>query len=262
MFNKLSAYLPLAASAWFAVWLFWAERQPKSLFSLLVLGALLPAVAILLLGWRLHATAPGPAPESRQGGARYGAGTSWWLPMSGLLLSLLAIFIFLDRPLYRYLLLGAGAVLLYLGFFYALLCARRPTVNHRRLLQKINLNFLALTIFFSSAALFAWSIFIANIFWPLLLIVFLVMGILAAVAVPDRLFALVIAILSAQFFWVMNLWPVGFLIKGAVFSLLMYFLIYLARGWLSETFNRRQASRVFGLCLATAIIILLLARWI
>ncbi len=258
---KLISLIPLAASVWFAAFLFLANRAPKSLVSWLALGAAAPLALLGRFVW-----------SRRQTG-------EWLLalPSLALFLSIAGLFIFLDRPASRYFLIGGSLALVYLDFYFLNLYARHATNYNRRLLQKSNANFIILAIFFSSAALFAWSVFIAHTVWPLVLAIFFIILFLTKAALPwwldsaetaalknqlGWLFALVAGLLAAQFFWVLNWWPAGFLIKGAVFTLDVYFMIYLARSWLAETLNRRQINRLAGLFLAIIIIILLLARWI
>lgn len=274
--NKVLGWLPIVSSSWFVFFLFLANGHPKNLMSLAALGWLLPLAALLVFSLELRGRL---------------SLVSLWLPTVSLLLSFTSIFIFLDRLLSRQVLLGGAAVILYLDFFYLYLFVSRGApaqaphqskhdtgqaqVYNHRVLARANFNFIFLSVFLGVSAIFAWSVFLANTLWPLLIIIFLLITGLTGLMLYEHLtafgkivspalwlLAVVIGLLAAQFFWVLNLWPVGFLIKGAVFSLLVYFLIYLARAWLAETFNRRTVWKVFILCLATIVIILLMARWV
>lgn len=259
MVKKLSALAPLLASGWFVYFLFLANRDPKSLLNFTVLSLLLPVILIFIFVLELP---------------RHASQMSVWFPTLALLLSLPGIFIFLDRPLSRQFLIGGGGLLVYLSTHYLYLFVTGRSAYVRDLLKRINLHLIFLSIFFSAGAVFAWSVFIAQALWPLLMVIFLTTAALAGAALYEDLsaagksapagwlLALIIAALSAQFFWALNLWPVGFLIKGAVFSLIIGFLILLAKDFLLDTFNRRRALKIFSFCFILAAVVLFLARWV
>lgn len=260
LLKRLPALWPFFAASWFSLFLFLANRNPKFLVSLLIFSLLLPAAMIFFYSFRL----PSDFPR-----------LIFWLPALPLFLALAVLLVFLDRPLLRQILIGGAFVLTYLIFYYFSLFRSSEAAHLKFLFKKINWNLFILTVFFSAASLFAWGIFIAHQLWPGLIAVFLLVTTLAFTVFYENLwtagkivpsgvwlFSVIVGILAAQFFWALNFWPVGFLTKGAIFAIITGYLVYLTKHFLLETFNRRRALKIFGLCLLLVVIILFLARWV
>ncbi|MEK7189726.1 MAG: hypothetical protein AAB666_01960 [Patescibacteria group bacterium] len=175
-----------------------------------------------------------------------------------------------DRPSTRQALIVFSGFLLYFD-----LSSLPLFVNHHKnyavgSLEQINLAMLAWSIFLFSCFFFGWATFLAKIFWPILLAVagffflaFWEMFFLRKIDWKKSYqHSLILSILAVEFFWAVAIWPVGFVTKGLVFSLLVLFLAFLGQGWLLGTYTRRRFAG-WGVAIGILIIIILgMARWI
>lgn len=192
------------------------------------------------------------------------------LPFLSLVVSAFLIFIFIDRPLLRQVIIIVAGILIYLDFFYLSLSAHGSAKYPPRALERIGLVLLALAAFFLFSVLFGWVTFLANTFWPTLVLAFFVSWLLGFESLflkhgetaKMAFISLVIGVLLMEFFWVVSLWPLGFLIKGWILTVIALNSLEIASDYLHKRFSPKK-TLIRGIFSAILIVlIMVLARWI
>ncbi|MEK7508693.1 MAG: hypothetical protein AAB568_02460 [Patescibacteria group bacterium] len=192
------------------------------------------------------------------------------LPFLSLIISAFLIFIFIDRPLLRQIIIIVAGILVYLDFFYLSLLARGSAKYPPRALERIGSVLLALSAFFIFSALFGWVTFLANTFWPTMVLALLISWLLdfEALFLNHRetakvaFISLIISVLIVEFFWVISLWPLGFLIKGWILTIIMLNGLGIASDYMDKRFHPKK-TLIRGIFSAVLIVlIMVLARWI
>ena len=192
------------------------------------------------------------------------------LPFLSLIVSAFLIFIFIDRSLLRQIIVTVAGILVYLDFFYLSLLARGSAKYPPRALERIGSVLLAISAFFIFSALFGWITFLANTFWPTMVLALLISWLLGfeSLLLNHRetakvaFISLIVSVLIMEFFWVISLWPLGFLIKGWILSIVMLNSLGIASDYVDKRFNPKKTliRGVFSVILI--VLIILLARWI
>jgi hypothetical protein len=233
-----------------------ANYYPAFLLAFGLLAWLLPAAVLAFWFYRVKQQKL-PAHHLALAFVFFAIGLSSFLPL-------------VDRPSMR------QALIIFSGFLlYSDLAVLPLFVNHHKnyavgSLEQINLAMLAWSIFLFSSFFFGWATFLAKVFWPILLAVagffflaFWEMFFLRKIDWKKSYqHSLILSILAIEFFWAVSIWPVGFVTKGLVFSLLVLYLAYLGQAWLLGTYNRQRFAS-WGVTTGFLIIIVLAAaRWI
>ena len=187
----------------------------------------------------------------------FAVGLSFFLPL-------------VDRPSMRQALIIFSGFLLYFDLSSLPLFVKHHKNYAVGSLEQINLAMLSWSIFLFSSFFFGWATFLAKVFWPILIAVagffflaFWEMFFLRKIDWKKSYqHSLILSILAVEFFWSVAIWPVGFVTKGLVFSLIVLYLAYLGQAWILGTYNRQRFvswSIVTGILI---IIVLGIARWI
>ncbi len=226
---------------------------------LILFGALAVAWPILCSGFflRLH--------------RRVGLTTHHFsLPFLSLVISAFLIFIFIDRSLLRQIIVIVASILVYIDFLYLGLSVSGSTKYPPRALERIGSVLLALSAFFLFSVLFGWVTFLANIFWPTLILAAIISWVLGFESLflnhretaKVAFISLIIGVLLMEFFWVISLWPLGFLIKGWILTVIALNSLNIASDYLDKKFSPKK-TLIRGVFSAILIIlIMVLARWI
>lgn len=175
-----------------------------------------------------------------------------------------------DRSAWRQLIIVFSGFILYFDLTSLPLFVKHHKNYAVGSLEQINLAMLVWSVWLFSCFFFGWVTFLAKVFWPILLAAagffFLAFWEIFFLRKIDwkksYQYSLVLSVLAVEFFWAVSLLPVGFVIKGLVFSLLALYLAYLGQGWLLEIYSRRRAA-AWGVVISMLIVIVLgMARWI
>ncbi len=244
------------SSLWLIIFLELGNYQPGRL---LLWGILAVAGPALTLGLWLRKIRKQKMPI-------YGLG----LPPFYLLLGTFLLLIFLDRPLFRQFLIIFSGFLFYIDLFYLGLFAGQNRGYPVGGLEKINIALLGWTAFLLAASFFGWVTFVAQNLWPVLLAVsilffplFQEIFYLRKIEIKkSAVVCLILTLLAVEFFWALALWPIGFISKGLVWTILLLYFSYLCQAWLLNAFNRRRAWS-YGLFAAfLEVAVLMTTRWI
>lgn len=248
--------IPLLAAVWF--WFFWeiACRFPNYLPILVLFAFLFPLIFLIVILQRIK----------RQGLPIRTLGWPLFLVMTG---GLMASFL-VDRPFLSQLLMAAVAILVFLDLHYLFLFSRQDKNYPIGLLEQINVGLLGFSFFLFSVVLFGWITFFAESLWTVLIVAiflfyffFLEMFFLRKIEeISIFLHSLILDLLAVEFFWVISLLSIGFVIKGLLFTLFSLYLIYLVHSFILNKFNKKSALGYFCSVLILVIIILGMARWI
>lgn len=248
--------VPWLAAGWFLVFWEWAFQRPSHLPILGLLALILPATLLIVHLKRIK----------KQGLPVRSLG----LPLPAVMVSGLLASLFLERAYLAQSLVIFIALLICLDFYYLDLFSRRDRNYPIGLLEQINLGLWGFFLFLSALVLFGWITFFAESLWPVLLAAalifyFVFLEIFFLRKIENRaiyLYSLILDLLAVEFFWVISLWPVGFVIKGLVFALSQIYLIYLIQSYLVRGFNKKLAIIYFCLTSILIVVVLGLARWI
>lgn len=244
------------AVVWFLVFWELANYYPAFLVVFGVVAWLLPAVVLVFWLYRVRRQKM-PVHHLALAFIFFVMGLSFFLPL-------------VDRPALRQVVIIFSGFILYFDLASLPLFARRHQNYAVGSLEQINLAMLGWSIFLFSSFFFGWATFLAKIFWPILLAVagffFLAFWEIFFLRKIDwkksYQHSLILGLLAMEFFWAVAIWPVGFVTKGLVFSLLALYLAYLGQGWLLGINNRRRFLTL-GIVVGLLIIIILgMARWI
>lgn len=246
----------LFPALWFLLFLELANRDPGHLLLWDIVALVLPAVFLITLLIKIKKQ---KLPIRHLG-----------LPLVFLLAGALLLLLFLGHPALRQLLIFLISLLLYLDLYYLFLFTRQAKNYAIGSLEQLNLGILGFSLFLWAASFFGWVTFLAKSFWPVLLaagaVFFLMLGEFFSLRKIEtrRSYAvgLVLTVLATEFFWAISLWPIGFLSKGAIFSLTLLCLFYLAQGLVLKIFNKRRAFIYLALTAFLGVLILGTARWI
>lgn len=192
------------------------------------------------------------------------------LPFLSLIISTFLIFIFIDRPLLRQIIIIVVGGLVYLDLSFLCLSVRGSTKYPPRALERVSLVLLALSAFFLFSTLFGWVTFLANTFWPTLILAIITSWLLGfeSLLLNHREIAkvafisLIISVILMEFFWVISLWPLGFLIKGWILTIIMLNSLGIASDYLYKKFQPKKTlfRGIFSAILI--VLIMAVARWI
>lgn len=248
--------IPWLAAIWFLVFWEWAFQNPSYLFILGMLALLLPVVFLIVYLKKIK----------KQGLSVSSLG----LPLPAVMVSGLLTSLFLERSYLVQLLTIFIALLICLNLYYLDLFSRRDRNYPIGLLERINLGLLDFSLFLSAVVLFGWITFFAESLWPVLLVAallfyFLFLEIFISRKIENQaiyLYSLILDLLAVEFFWVISLWPVGFVIKGLIFALSQIYLVYLIQSYLVKGFNKKSAVVYFCLTSILIAVVLGMARWI
>jgi len=127
-----------------------------------------------------------------------------------------------------------------------------------------------LSLFYFFVVLFGWAIFLANIFWPAVLLAFGIAWLLGLeyliaqrIETAKAVFAsLVLGLLAAEFFWVVSLWPLGFLVKGWILTLIMLNCLAVAAAYLQKQFDQKKTLMNMAISAVLIILVMSFARWL
>lgn len=178
--------------------------------------------------------------------------------------------LFADRALARHMLLILTSLLIYLNLYYLGLFAAKDKNYPIGGLEQVNLGILGWSVFLLATSFFGWTAFLARSFWPILAVagavffaIFLELFFLRKIEIRAGVLpALLLAILSIEFFWAISLLPVGFVSKGLVFSVIMLYLAYLAQSFLLKQEARQQRLIYGAITVIVAAAALGMARWV
>lgn len=244
------------AIIWFLVFWELANYYPTFLLVFGLIAWLLPAMVLIFWLYRVRQQKL-PTHHLAMSFIFFAFGLSFFLPL-------------VDRPSLRQVVIIFSGFTLYFDLSSLPLFARHHPSYAVGSLEQINLAMLGWSIFLTSSFFFGWATFLAKIFWPILLAVagafFLIFWEIFFLRKMDwkksYQHSLILGLLAVEFFWAVALWPIGFVTKGLIFSLLVLYLAYLGQGWLLEIYSRRRAA-AWGIVTGLLIIIILgAARWI
>lgn len=247
---------PWLAAMWFLFFWEWAFQRPSYLPMWGLLALLMPLSLLLVHLKRIKKQG---LPVSSLG-----------LPLPAVMVSGLLASLFVERAYLAQLLAILMALLICLDFYYLDLFSRRDRKYPIGLLEQINLGLWGFSLFLLALVLFGWITFFAELLWPVLLVAaflfyFLFLEIFFLRKIENKaiyLYSLILDFLAVEFFWVISLWPVGFVIKGLIFALSQIYLIYLIQSYLVKGFKKKSGIIYFCLVGILIVIVLGLARWI
>lgn len=194
----------------------------------------------------------------------------FWSSLFLFLVGSFLIFIFLDRPLYRQMIIGLTCFSFFLELYYAALYLRQKKEFYLSNLAVLNEIFPVLSFGFIVAGLFGWMVFLKQILW-----LFVILVCLISVQTCYNLFynsldkkfvfspLWVVSLVAAEMFWAINFLPVGFLVKGFILTLVWWvFSKILIEYGKKENRKKIRIHVYFLLAIILIIIILLSARWL
>ncbi|MEK9183152.1 MAG: hypothetical protein AAB849_01440 [Patescibacteria group bacterium] len=244
------------AVIWFLIFGELANYYPAFLLFFGVMAWLLPTIVLVFWFYRVRRQKL-PVHHLALAFIFFAVGLSFFLPL-------------VDRPALRQALIIFSGFMLYFDLAALPLFAKHDKNYAVGSLEQINLAMLAWSIFLFSSFFFGWATFLAKTFWPILVSVV----VLFFLAFWEIFFlskidwkksyehSLIFSILAVEFFWAISLWPVGFVTKGLIFSLLVWYIAYLGQGWLLGKYSHRRFVTWGALTGVLIIIILGAARWI
>lgn len=184
--------------------------------------------------------------------------------------SSLIFFFFLEDPVSKWIVAAAvtTAVTLYAEncfTFYHL-----PSAYQAYALENLSLVLYVLSAFFFTSGAFASQLFLLLPVWmPMLVVFFAVLTATTAVFWVSKIgfetgrpYAVVGAIIMAELYGVISTFPTSFVTNAAVFALLLYVFLVLARSNVLETISSKTVVRSLGFAGILLVIILGSARWL
>lgn len=194
----------------------------------------------------------------------------FWSSLFLFLVGSFLIFIFLDRPLYRQMIIGLTCFSFFLEMYYAALYLRQKKEFYLSNLAVLNEFFPVLSFGFLVAGFFGWLVFLKPVLW-----LFVVLVCLISVQTGYNLFynslgkkfifspLWVVSLIAAEMFWAINFLPVGFLVKGFILTLVWWvFSKILIEYGKKENKQKVRIHVYFLLAIILIVIILFSARWL
>ncbi|MCX6779365.1 MAG: hypothetical protein NTU97_03990 [Candidatus Magasanikbacteria bacterium] len=193
----------------------------------------------------------------------------FWLSSFLFLLGTFLTFIFLDRPIFRQVLIFVSTFLLFLEIFYACLFLREKKEFYLGNLTVLNEIFPVLAFFLLAAGFFGWLIFLSKILWIFVILISFVAletsyNLFYNVWGRDFSFARlwVVSLVIAEMFWALDFLPVGFLVKSLVLTICWWLFSKILIEFNQEHKKKIKIYLSTLVAFILIIIILLLARWI
>ncbi len=193
----------------------------------------------------------------------------FWSSVFLFLLGSFLTFVFLDRPVFRQVMIFVSSFLFFLEMYYAALFLRDRKDFYLGNLAVLNEIFPVVAFFLLAAGFFGWLVFLGRVLW-----VFVILISFIALETSYNLFynslgkkfvfasLWVIALVAAEMFWALNFLPVGFLVKAFVLTVSWWIGARFLIAYQKEKKNPLQLN-IYALAAAILItIILLSSRWI
>jgi hypothetical protein len=192
------------------------------------------------------------------------------LPFYFLLLGGFLLMVFADRPALRQLLIIFTGLLVFLDLYFLYIFTRRSKDYPTKSLEQINSALIFCSWFFIWTVIFGWVAFLANIFWPALLagalvswvLIFEFLKLRLTESRPASFLAVVLSVLAVEFFWALSLWPIGFIIKGWLLTIIAGFMMYGTAAWQNKDFLWKNFIVYLALFLIIIAVVLGAARWV
>lgn len=183
------------------------------------------------------------------------------------LIGVVFIFVFLDRSLFRQVLIFSSSLLFFLYFYFAvkfLINKEKYALQNLGVLQEI---FPVLSFFFLASGFFGWLVFLSNILWVFFLLIifisfFTAREIFNAGKIKKNIPNLVISLLVGEFFWGLYFLPIGFLSRSFILTIIWLALIKLFVEFLQEKRSLKRLGFISFISLILITIVLLTSRWI
>lgn len=190
-----------------------------------------------------------------------------FLPLFFFFTSNIFLLLFLDRGFFRQILIIISSLLIF--WYLIILSSEKNNQEDNRSYEATDMIIL-FTLFLIISTLFGWLTFLANQFWPILLLAIIFFWLFFLVSFKIQpgekrsiiLPAVIASFMSGELFWSFSLLPVGFLIKGLALSLLIIYLKFLLVWHLRKNWSIRRFLVHSLVFLVLIILILTSARWI